>query len=140
MSLAIAKEFKVVEAFMHDEMSRVTLLFHNFGAFTFSLKKKKELTDRAKWHAEFPLEEDEYVPLEERTEKLVKSDTRSVDCKIKFIINETNNKEGREPGFEIKGSGEDDGSKFKIKSDYVLTNNNFFKDWNECEFMMDGED
>ena len=63
MSLAIAKDYKVVEAFMHDERNRVTLLFNDLGAFTFQLKAKKELTNsKSKWKAEFPIDDERATP------------------------------------------------------------------------------
>ena len=111
---------------MHDEMTRVTLLFHDLGAFTFSLEPKKELKNKtANWSAEFPLEDEEEVVNHEENRKLHAPDTKSVDCQIHFKINDSI-KKGRKPGFEIKGKGVDDKSNFKISSNHVLTEPSFF--------------
>ena len=102
-SFEIAKATKVVEAFMHNEGKRVTVLFRGRGAWTFDIKPAKPYKSPAKWDG---IIRGKHIALE-----------------VSFEINKKPREEGgvevRPPGFQIKGTGFDDGNKFTIKSDYV---------------------
>lgn len=45
----ITDNVKVVEAFFHDSMKRLTLLFHGLCSYTFSLRKSSPLTQMSSW-------------------------------------------------------------------------------------------
>ena len=49
----LTKDNKVVEAFMHNDRKRVTVVYRDRGAFTFELLKKKSFRQIAKYYAEF---------------------------------------------------------------------------------------
>ena len=64
----LTKDDKVVEAFMHNDRKRATVVYRDRGAFTFELRKKMVIRQLAKYYAEFG--------------------GKRVDCQIQFKIND----------------------------------------------------
>lgn len=107
------------------------------------MKPKKLLDQKAKWYGELPIDEEEEEEEKSPTtfkDKPKRVETKRVDCKLQFVINEErNNKKGRDPGFKIKGKGTDEGNEFKVKSEHKATDKSSFKDWDDCVFVMEGD-
>ena len=45
----ITKQAKVVEAYMHNNDSRLTLIYHGLGSYTFKLKQSLPLEEPSDW-------------------------------------------------------------------------------------------
>ena len=60
--LEITEDVKVVEAIMHNNDERVTLVYHGLGAFTFNLMNAMSLANPSDWVGQYE-ERDFKVPL-----------------------------------------------------------------------------
>ena len=110
---------KISEAFLHNDNKRCTILFRGLGSFTFQLKEAKFLKYSAKYD--------------------LKIRNKWISCNLQFDITRDQVPNGKKPGFKIRGSGEDNGKEFTLKSDTFHFDKDFLEDWSLLVVTKDGD-
>ena len=115
----LAKDQKISEAYLHNANKRCTILFRGSGAFTFSLKEAKHIRQEAKYDLTIG--------------------KKNMTCNLRVDLNKDPTP-SKKAGFKIKGTGEDNGKEFTLKSEYYEFDKEFLHDWTNSLVMLDGDD